>query len=326
MADSGNDTPRRLTLSSDDLPSNADERARRRYLEENVPHSRAADLDFAAPHFWRLDAVRFGSVATERIEGTLVRATRTSRHVATDGQDGFLIGMNLGGPASVRNPGRRELVRPRGSMTLVPFAEPGEIRSGAPVWLNVYLPRTRLTGMVRNVENLMASPVPPNTPAARHLRRYLRLVLSPGGVPHGDPHLDELVSTTLTDLTALALGARGEEAELARLRGVRAARLALATEEVQRGFSDPGFSVHAVAARLFVSPRTLQDLLHEAGASFTERVLELRLQKARQMLESPEQSDVQVARIAYACGFRDVSYFNRCFRRRFGAAPRELRT
>jgi AraC-like DNA-binding protein len=32
-----------------------------------------------------------------------------------------------------------------------------------------------------------------------------------------------------------------------------------------------------------------------------------------------------VSDIAYACGFSEVSYFNRCFRRRFGASPTQMR-
>jgi transcriptional regulator GlxA family with amidase domain len=33
----------------------------------------------------------------------------------------------------------------------------------------------------------------------------------------------------------------------------------------------------------------------------------------------------KVVDIAYDCGFGDVSHFNRCFRRRFGAAPSKFR-
>jgi AraC-like DNA-binding protein len=34
---------------------------------------------------------------------------------------------------------------------------------------------------------------------------------------------------------------------------------------------------------------------------------------------------MRVSDIAYACGFNEVSYFNRCFRRRFGASPTQMR-
>jgi AraC-like DNA-binding protein len=34
---------------------------------------------------------------------------------------------------------------------------------------------------------------------------------------------------------------------------------------------------------------------------------------------------LRVSEIAYASGFNEVSYFNRCFRRRFGATPTHFR-
>jgi AraC-like DNA-binding protein len=80
-----------------------------------------------------------------------------------------------------------------------------------------------------------------------------------------------------------------------------------------------------VARRLGLSQRYVNDLLLETGASFTERVLELRLQKARAMLTDRRHDRVRIGGIAYACGFNEVPYFNRCFRRRFGCSPREYR-
>jgi AraC-like DNA-binding protein len=54
-------------------------------------------------------------------------------------------------------------------------------------------------------------------------------------------------------------------------------------------------------------------------------VLELRLQKARSMLADRRCDRLRVSEIAYASGFNEVSYFNRCFRRRFGATPTHFR-
>ena len=53
--------------------------------------------------------------------------------------------------------------------------------------------------------------------------------------------------------------------------------------------------------------------------------MELRLQKARGMLSDPHHDRLKISDIAYACGFNEVSYFNRCFRRRFGATPGQFR-
>jgi AraC-like DNA-binding protein len=80
-----------------------------------------------------------------------------------------------------------------------------------------------------------------------------------------------------------------------------------------------------LAARLKVSANYIQKILNESGSSFTERVLELRLQKARAMLADRRHDRMRIADIAFACGFNEVSYFNRCFRRRFGETPTQCR-
>ena len=95
--------------------------------------------------------------------------------------------------------------------------------------------------------------------------------------------------------------------------------------EIRGEFANPGFSAEQVARKLGLSPRRVQGLLQETGTSFTERVLELRLQRSRSMLARPRHDALKVSQIAYASGFNDISYFNRCFRRRFGASPTQYR-
>jgi AraC-like DNA-binding protein len=58
------------------------------------------------------------------------------------------------------------------------------------------------------------------------------------------------------------------------------------------------------------------------GAPTRVRQTELRLLKARQLLEN---STEPVAQIAVQCGYRSVSLFNSLFRRRFGMSPSEWR-
>ena len=50
--------------------------------------------------------------------------------------------------------------------------------------------------------------------------------------------------------------------------------------------------------RLGVKTRHIQGLLRETGASFTERVLELRLQRARRMLVDPRNYGMKIGEIA----------------------------
>jgi AraC-like DNA-binding protein len=188
----------------------------------------------------------------------------------------------------------------------------------------VTIARDRLLQLVPRADDLMARPFDPGRPALRHLKRYVESVLDPNDTGN-DPALDHHIGTTLLDLLALTLGAGRDAAEVAGLRGLRAARLREILAEIRANFANPAFSPQHLARKLALSPRYVQALLHETGASFTERVLELRLQKARTMLMSHQNGRLKVSAIAYACGFNEISYFNQTFRRRFGAPPTQFR-
>jgi AraC-like DNA-binding protein len=54
-------------------------------------------------------------------------------------------------------------------------------------------------------------------------------------------------------------------------------------------------------------------------------VLDQRLARAYRLLGDPRCADHTVSAIAFAAGFGDLSYFNRSFRRTFGASPTEVR-
>jgi AraC-like DNA-binding protein len=108
-------------------------------------------------------------------------------------------------------------------------------------------------------------------------------------------------------------------------RGLRAARIADILAEIENGFSDPGFSTRAVAVRLGLSVRYVQDLMKVSGVNITERIQELRLQKAHAILIHDHSCMQRISEVAAACGFNEVSHFHRCFRRRFGATPARFR-
>lgn len=83
--------------------------------------------------------------------------------------------------------------------------------------------------------------------------------------------------------------------------------------------------MHAVAARHKVTPRYVQRLFEEAGATYTEYVLGQRLARAHRLLTDARQAERTLTAIAFEVGFSDLSYFNRAFRRRFGATPSDVR-
>lgn len=326
--DGGAARPQRLVLSSQELPAGLGDGARLQRWQEirggiagAFEDTSADDRPFAA----RLEVTRFGSAVLVEFSDTLVRTARLARFVAADGSDDFLLGINAGRePLLQRQRGREALLAP-GALTLFSNGDAGEVRCRpGSVRRVIRVPRKRLAELIPAADDNVARTVEPDLPAARLLHRYIGILRGSDGI-EDDPLLVDHVSATLLDLVALTLGAGRDAAEVAAKRGLRAARLQAVLAEIKAGFAREGFSVGQVARRLGLSPRYVQDLLGETGATFSERVLELRLGKSRTMLASRLGAGMSISAVAYACGFSEVSYFNRCFRRRYGMTPTQAR-
>jgi len=166
--------------------------------------------------------------------------------------------------------------------------------------------------------------------------------LAPVGLPSGDPLIQLLtgyiesakqlpadadtallngIGRHLTDLVGLALGPTRDAAAQAANGGLKSARVDAVLRAIASNYGDPEFSVADVAARLKLSVRYVQDILHETGVGFADRVLELRLQEACNLLSRAHITNRKVSDIAFSCGFNNLSYFHRAFRRRFGMTP-----
>jgi AraC-like DNA-binding protein len=130
------------------------------------------------------------------------------------------------------------------------------------------------------------------------------------------------IAVHLNDLAALGLGARGDTAVAAQRGGLRAVRLKAVLTILERRFTEPDFSAQKLAAAAGLSERYVNELMYEAGASFTVRLNELRLRKAAERLAHGQG---RISDVAFDCEFNDLSYFNRCFRRRFGLTPSAVR-
>jgi AraC-like DNA-binding protein len=57
----------------------------------------------------------------------------------------------------------------------------------------------------------------------------------------------------------------------------------------------------------------------------TEYVTDRRLARAYAMLTDGRNGGLPISSVAFEVGFTDHPYFNRCFRRRYGASPSEVR-
>ena len=233
-----------------------------------------------------------------------------------DGEDTVCLMMKTGGHLAVRQ-GRREGVPQVGDGVLLVYREPASLQFVKASYLSVRVPFSALA-LANNVSAAAARCIPRDTQALSLLRAYL------ANMPDraADPLLVRLYATHVYDLISLAIGATDEGRQIANQRGVRAARREAIKADLVR---NPGVSLDRLAAQQGVSPRYVQMLFEETGTTFSEFALERRLDAARGMLTSPRYGTWSITEIALEAGFGDVSYFNRCFKRRFLMTPTEVR-
>lgn len=323
---------KKVIFSTDALPSSLDDHARFSnwvdtycaiYGEADI--KRRADLPFSASTAF----TQLGACALVEFTGTINRLALNARHIAARRGVESYIGLVLPRTRMAISQQGRTLDLPPGGITIVANTEPCDVRAESMLgsensWLGVAVPVAQLSALVPDIENRIAVPLDANSPAVQHLKRYLAIISELEGVEN-DSVLFRHVDAALIDLVAIALGASGEALEIASTRGLRAARAREIVAIIAERFVDPGFSSQEVCLKLGLSQRYLQELLQEAGLSFTERVLELRLQRARTMLADRRNDRRKIGDIAFASGFADISYFNQAFRRRFGAVPTHFR-
>jgi AraC-like DNA-binding protein len=126
------------------------------------------------------------------------------------------------------------------------------------------------------------------------------------------------------DLCALALGAARDAADLAGARGLRAARMQAVKADIAQHL-EGDVSPATLAQRQGVTPRYLHKLFEREGVTLSRFVLGQRLARVHRRLAAPGSADATISAIAYAAGFRDLSTFNREFRRQFGMTPSDVR-
>lgn len=94
--------------------------------------------------------------------------------------------------------------------------------------------------------------------------------------------------------------------------------------DIEACLNQPSLSLEQLATTHGVTTRYFQKLFEAEGRTFSDYLLERRLERAFQMLRDGR-IERAVSAIAFDVGFGDLSYFNRTFKKRFGATPREIR-
>jgi AraC-like DNA-binding protein len=308
------------TLSTDMLPQGLDDRQRFLFFAELFEHfSNTGELDPApdVPFRAAMNSIHIGTTMLGRCDGTFTTVRRERRQVLQTNDDRYCLARNTGDRAAqVVHRGREFTMRP-GAMVLLKLDETFFSADGASYkrFTNVHLPMAALRAVVAGVDDLVGQELEPGGALSLAMDYSDLLLRHPAAVDEAGM----AIAQHLMDLASLGLGARGELALAAQRGGLRAVRLNAVLAILSRRFAEPDFSAHKLATTAGLSERYVNELLYETGAGFTMRLNELRLRKAAELLA--QRGERRISDIAFECGFNDLSYFNRSFRRRFGLTP-----
>lgn len=234
-----------------------------------------------------------------------------------DGEDTVCLMMKTGGRMALTQ-GHQEGVPEAGDGVLLVYREPARLQFLGATYVSVRVPFAAISMLSANAGAAAGRRIPRDTEALSLLRNYVANL--PDRI--ANPQLGRLSATHVYDLIAIAIGATDDEREIGQQRGVRAARLEAIKGDVILNVT---LDLERIAKRQGISSRYIQMLFEENGTTFSEFVLERRLDVARTMLCSPRYDKWSVTAIAFEAAFGDISYFNRSFKRRYLMTPSDMR-
>jgi len=266
----------------------------------------------------RAGAVNIGYNAT-----TPVDCVRSPDLVRRDGDDGLCFILLESGSAHQTQCDEDTKLSP-GDAIVCDSGYAGELNilACSRFW-NLKIPRKKIADSFPRFTRFAGAPLDKDPSARRLLFGYLSGAFKIS-LP-ADESASRLYESHIVDLIALAFGVAGDARELAERRGVRAVREAAIMREIETSAADATLDAEVVARRLGVTARYVHVLLEPSGRTFSEHLLDKRLEHAAKVLRSPRLWGLKIADIAFQAGFTDLSHFNRTFRRKYGATPTEMR-
>lgn len=298
-----------------------------KYMNENFARLPGDGAAF----FHRAAGFVLGGITLGRFVGVGGTATRTPQHVA-DGNDNFVFRINKGCTiqfsyaSAMGGKTVQQQVASNTSGVLCTNGRAGEfvVRPARQSYVSLYsiiVPRTRLLACVPDADAKLLNRSDTAAPLIQALLRYADELLT-GSIaqPLTSP---EDVGNQIFDLVCMILGPNAGAKDMANRRSARAIRLAAIADFVKHSFFNADLNVSQVAAYLGTTERHVQKLLEECGTTFSHMVLEHRLEAAAERLSMSPSRPIPINMVATECGFNNVTYFNRVFKRRFEMTPRE---
>lgn len=251
----------------------------------------------------------------------LQRIRRSSQDCRRDAAEHYFLIIQEEGSALMAQSETAQMLNP-GDMMLIDSAKPSEFTFFGHYGrqLSLHLPRSEMDKRFGyDIRTGMFLPRTDHTATA--LMAVLAKTFSPEITPDQDNYLREAMYGLLGVMLHERQNRSGFSGMDAEIGGAQLLQRALAYIDTRYGNCE--LSIQTIASDLQVSMRQLQRAFALLGTTPTDYLLQKRLESACQLLIERRmgRTDMLVSTIAYHCGFNDISYFNRIFRKVFYCAP-----
>lgn len=257
--------------------------------------------------------------------GMTGRITRSPAMIDKEAANFYFICVVLAGTLNVEQ--RRDLIELHaGDIIVFDSAQPYKILFAdyeKKEALYIKVPRARLDSRLRPRSSLIGSKIDGSGGLGKVVAQMLRTALSEART------IEYIQARRLIEAafdllaTASAPGDTHVQANLKRER--RWSTLRRIQDYIEANLGDEGLSRESIALYHKISVRYLSRLFEKEGVSLSQWILARRLEMARQRLEARDEPPCSITELAFDCGFKNVSHFNRTFKERFGCTPKGLR-
>lgn len=271
-----------------------------------------------------VEHVRLGDAAINRVSFPEHVVRRSAADIAASNRSCFYLNLKLAGRCRIQQ-GDREISLSSGQVGIFDsdrqFAllhDRGPQLRVASFWVPAEALRERLPASF----DVAAARVS-DDPFVGHLIAETARTLSGGALRMSEEEGVRLFRA-LIELVAVSLSRRSRAGAAESESLADATTLAL-KRAIHRRLREPGLAVADVAEAVGISERYVHKLLARSGSSFTDYVIDHRLDGIARDLGDPAMADRAIGAVAFDWGFSDLSHFSRRFKQRFGCRPRDWR-
>jgi AraC family transcriptional regulator, positive regulator of tynA and feaB len=256
-------------------------------------------------------------VRVSRVIATRHRILRLRSHIAQSKEDLCFINLQLAGVGRYTQR-KHEQINGPADIAVVDTTEPFELINAHDFKVFcIAVPRHLLPAAFWERPRLTLSATEGGRALSRTLAGYAELSIS----SRSTSEVSTLVGRHIVDLISHAPEILAEGASE---RIDTPVLLMMMIDHIDHHSAEPDLSAATLARKFHCSERYVHKLFAATGRSVGEHVNDRRIAACtRDLLDNPRNRTV--AEIAFGAGFRDVSYFNRLFKRTNGTAPREFR-